>query len=86
LYTLGNPHHNIQSLGNEMMPLNVLLSSWSLKPTILNTGFIDITFYILTLIIINWWQIFVGSQTELGATAYLFQMIQKLESFPLFLI
>jgi exonuclease III len=35
LYNLGILHHNIQSLGSKVMALNVLLSSWSLKPAIL---------------------------------------------------
>jgi exonuclease III len=35
LNNLGILHHNIQSLGNKVMTLNVLFSFWSLKPAIL---------------------------------------------------
>jgi hypothetical protein len=35
LYTLGILHHKIQSLGNKVVALNMLLSSWSLKSAIL---------------------------------------------------
>jgi hypothetical protein len=34
-HNLGILHHNIQSLRNKVMALNVLLSSWVSKPTIL---------------------------------------------------
>jgi hypothetical protein len=36
LQGLGILHHNVQSLGNILLELNALLSSWSSKPAILS--------------------------------------------------